>query len=65
MSKNIINVEGLKSYHQGLFKTHLEPINKRIDGFESGDRFINDLNNVKNDVKNNTIIISSLNKKNK
>lgn len=63
MSKNIINVEGLKSYHQGLLKAHLEPMNERINGFESGDKFINDLNNVKSSVKNNTIGISTLNKK--
>lgn len=63
MSKNIINVDSLKKYHQGLFKTHLEPMNERINGFESGDKFINDLNNVKSSVKNNTIGISTLNKK--
>lgn len=43
MSKNNINIENLRKYHQGLKVTCLDPLNKKFDDFVSGDAYLNKL----------------------
>lgn len=43
MSKNIINVDSLKKYHDGLKVACLDPLEQKIKDFESGDAYLNEL----------------------
>lgn len=43
MSKNIINVDNLRNYHEGLKKFHIDPLEQKIKDFVSGDVYLNEL----------------------
>ena len=59
MSKNIINVDSLNKYHQGLKVTYLDPLEKKIDGFESGDKFLNEVTRLDEKIDENVGTINS------
>ena len=59
MSKNIINVDSLNKYHQGLKVTYLDPLEKKIDGFESGDKFLNEVTRLDEKIDKNVGAINS------
>ena len=59
MSKNIINVDSLNKYHQGLKVTYLDPLEKKIDGFESGDKFLNEVTRLDEKIDESVGIINS------
>ena len=59
MSKNIINVDSLNKYHQGLKVTYLDPLEKKIDGFESGDKFLNEVTRLDEKIDESVGVINS------
>ena len=54
MSKNIVNVSNLRKYHEGLRAMYINPMQEQINSFESGDKFLTELNEVKSIVDKNT-----------
>ena len=54
MSKNIVNVSNLRKYHEGLKAMYINPMQEQINSFESGDKFLTELNEVKSIVDKNT-----------
>ena len=59
MSKNIINVDSLNKYHQGLKVTYLDPLEKKIDEFKSGDKFLNEVTRLDEKIDENVGTINS------
>ena len=58
MSKNIINVNNLRKYHEGLKANFIDPMQNQIDAFESGDRFLVEIDELKKSVNNNLVNIN-------
>lgn len=58
MSDNIVQGDKLYEYHQALKSTILDPMRQEIDGFKSGDAFIDELNNINDKLNNFTDVFN-------